>query len=288
MLICVGSILFLPLLSPLFPHPFLNGLGCHSHSPFHSFILLISTFFPHCIIHPRPTSFLSPSFEWTCACVHWPFTFWSMISCVIGHPSPPPLPSPPFFAEGAYALGAWSGYASAGGGDWGEALCPCCFRIALAIWGHRSWTVPARQLVPHETLNLSSCACYRRKMLLYRWKSTSIWSCCVCLSFFCRAWALDLWNWTTRRWQLFPQPACRGSVGWVWACNRFHTGQVLWSNSRELLHLSVIDFTQSPLILRALYPISVRWMKIDECQWDFQNRCLHHLLSLVSVNTQTL
>lgn len=204
-----------------------------------------------------------------------------------------PLPSsftlpPPFFAEGAYALGAWSGYASAGGGDWGEALCPCCFRIALAIWGHRSWTVPARQLVPHETLNLSSCACYRRKMLLYRWKSTSIWSCCVCLSFFCRAWALDLWNWTTRRWQLFPQPACRGSVGWVWACNRFHTGQVLWSNSRELLHLSVIDFTQSPLILRALYPISVRWMKIDECQWDFQNRCLHHLLSLVSVNTQTL
>lgn len=137
-----------------YPHLFLNGHGWHFHTRlFNSFILFTSLMppFPHCITHPRPTSFLSPLSEWTCACFHRTLLFWSMISCVwLVTPSPPPLPLPSYFAKGAYALGAWSGYSSAGGGDRGEALLPpCCFRIALGIKGqHFAPELDCSRLVP--------------------------------------------------------------------------------------------------------------------------------------------
>lgn len=114
-----------------------------SLSPFHSFVLLTSLL-PHLpplhyLFVPNVISF---PIVWMDVCV-CPLAMCPLLFGLRPHlcdwspPTPPPLPPPlnPLFAKGAYALGAWSGYSSAGGGDWGEALCPSCFGISWAIWG---------------------------------------------------------------------------------------------------------------------------------------------------------
>ncbi len=54
---------------------------------------------------------------------------------------PPPPPCLPSFGKGAYALGARGGNSVAGGGNWGEAVCPTC--LYGPHWGSRSETGPA-------------------------------------------------------------------------------------------------------------------------------------------------
>ncbi len=60
-----------------------------------------------------------------CMCVH--ICVDKMCVCVwLGKLHPPPPPCLPSFGKGAYALGARGGNSFAGGGNWGEALCPTC------------------------------------------------------------------------------------------------------------------------------------------------------------------
>lgn len=191
---------FLSLLSPLFPTFSCMDLGViltlFIHSFIHSLNISYATFFP---LHYSPApNIVSFPVVWMNVCVHWPLRFglWSHVWLVT--PSPRPLPPSSFFAEGAYALGAWSGYSSAGGGDWGEGLyAPAAFRIALAIWGQHfalelDWHA-ACQLVPYETLNLSSCVYYQKKknnnnnvvapLLVYHWQGSSVWWWCFIVIF---------------------------------------------------------------------------------------------------------
>lgn len=89
---------FSSFLFPSFPHHFLNGHGCHSHSPFYSFILLTSLlphFFP-IVLFIRAQHHFFPHRLNGCIRVftgHY-FLVYDLI-CVTGHPIPssftPPL-----------------------------------------------------------------------------------------------------------------------------------------------------------------------------------------------------